>query len=166
MNIKLTLGAEEINRLIDDLEFFNEHIGEELINVLCIEGADEANFAYGSMASATGGVVEASDGSVTGKIIATSGNEDTLLIAEFGAGDATISPSMEFESSGLDSVVYPGAYSRLKGSKEYYEHGSWQFPPKSGIYHTEVEARHGMFNAKLYVMQNYERLAEELIRFD
>ena len=166
MNIKLVLDTKAISRLIDDLEFFKEHIGEELVNVLCIEGADEANIAYGSMAHADGGVVEATEGSVIGKIIATSGSEDTLLIAEFGAGDATISPSMEFEGSELNAVVFPGAYSLLKGSKEYYEHGSWQFPPKSGIYHTEVEARHGMFNAKLYVMQNYERLAEELIRFD
>lgn len=166
MNVKLSLDSNAISQLIDRLEFFKEHIGEELVNILCIEGADEANIAYGSMASATGGVEEASEGSTIGKIIASSGNEDTLLIAEFGAGDATITPSMEFESSGLDSVVFRGAYSLLKGTKEYYEHGSWQFPPKSGIYHTEVEARHGLFNAKLYVMQNYERLAEEVIRFD
>ena len=163
MNITVSLNTVQINDLIDRLMFFQEHMTEELVNILCIEGSEVANIAYGNMASADGGVVSADKSGSVGKIIATGSNEDELLIAEFGAGDATIYPAMEFETTELDAYVFPGAYSLFKGTRDYYNFGSWKF---GGQWYTEVPARHGMFDAKLYIMQNYVRLANEVIRID
>ena len=162
MTVNLTLDQASINNLVLELQEFGEHIGEELVNILCIEGAEVANAAYDGMASANGGVTDAGEGITTGKIIATSSDEDSLLIAEFGAGDATIRPAMEFETSSLDAEVFPGAYSLFKGTREYYNFGSWRFGKK---WYTEVPARHGMFNAKLFIQETYQRYAAEVIRF-
>lgn len=169
MNVKLSLDSNAISQLIDRLEFFKDHIGEELVNILCIEGADEANIAYGSMASATGGVEEASESSTIGKIIASSDNGDKLLIAEFGAGDATLDPTTQFEKS-PPVPVYPGSYSLLEGTGEYYlsrlEWGGTGIWHWNGIPYSAIPPRQGLFNAKQYVLQNFRRLAEEVIRFD
>lgn len=168
MNRVITLDTLEINKLIRELSDFKDHMGEELVNILCIEGAEQASMAYGSMASADGGVVSAEEGSVKGQIIATSENEDKLLIAEFGAGDATLEDYGDYfpEAQGLEWVVFRGAYSLFKGTRQYWRYGAWNFPPGSYNWLTEVKPRQGLYAAKQFVLQNYERLAEEVIRFD
>ena len=163
MNITLKLDTKTIDDLVSRLEFFKDHIGEGLVNILCIEGAMVANGEYDGMATAEGGVTQVEDGITTGQIIATSENEDKLLIAEFGAGDATIYANEHFETHELDADVFPGAYSLFKGTRDYYNFGFWRF---GGKWMTEVPARNGMFYAKHYILDNYARLAEEVIRFD
>ena len=81
---------------------------------------------------------------------------DMPLIAEFGAGQATM-PVM-FENAPA-TPVYEGSYSELEGSQEYYKYGSWHF---GGEYFTEVPARHGLLDAKQFIVENGTDIAAEV----
>ena len=80
------------------------------------------------------------------------------LIAEFGAGDATIDVMFE-NYPGVD--VYPGSYSEQVGSGEYAATGKWHFGGKE---YTEVQPRGGLYNAKVFIKDNAAEIAKEVIK--
>ena len=79
------------------------------------------------------------------------------VIAEFGAGDATI-PVLFENYAGVD--VYPGSYSEQVGSGEYAETGVWHF---GGKVYRQVEPRGGMLMAREYIRDNSTEIAREVI---
>ena len=163
MIFDLKLDPREISHLIGQLDKLTISDPVELVSILCQDGAEVANLAYGRMAKAEGHIESNEDGIVEGKIVATSSNEDVLLIAEFGAGDATLYPGQFFETHELDADVFPGAYSLFKGTRDYYNFGHWKF---GGKWFTEVAPRHGMFNAKLFIKDSYADVARKVMQID
>jgi hypothetical protein len=126
----------------------------EAIDELVTDGAMIAQQKYGSMANAVGYMPDETTG-----IIATSGKAN--IIAEFGAGDATLPPLGMFENE-PDTPVYPGSYSELH-AKQYVDYGEWEFPPGSGNWMSEVEPRYGLYNAKNYIEKNSTRIVKEVV---
>lgn len=152
ITIKVSLSTISINEAIKRLNeiAMNLDIGlEETIDILATEGGEVAQAAYGGMATAYG-YGQGKDG-----VIVSTG--DGNVIAEFGAGQATM-PVM-FENSPA-TPVYEGSYSELEGSGEYYRFGSWHF---GGRYYTEIPARHGLLDAKNYVIENSTEVARGAI---
>ena len=158
MNINISLSTEGINAAIHKLKEVKEHLQwglDETIDILVKEGVMIAQSADGSMASVTGYRPDDNTG-----IIIASG--DVPAIAEFGAGDATLSARTFFENGGsLDADVFPGSYSLFVGSRDYYNFGSWRF---GGVWYTEVEPRHGLFDAKLFITEKSSEIAKEVIK--
>ena len=162
MTINIRLSTKSISRAIMKLRNAQDNLRwgvQDTVELLAKDGALIANQAYGNMA----GAVDYLQDEHTA-IIATNG--DTNLIAEFGAGDATI-PGIGFENQ-PDTPVYAGSYSELEGSGEYArtlaEDGSsgyWHFGGK--IFH-EVQPRMGLVKAKAYIIASAEETAKEVIR--
>ena len=153
MNITCGLSKASIDAAIRKLEEVKDNFDygvKQTVEMLTEEGADIARHNYGSMASVD------YDTDETMGIIATSGRAN--VIAEFGAGDATINPMFE-NYVGVD--VYPGAYSEQVGSGEYAETGKWYFGGKT---YTEVQPRMGLLDAKLYIEGEAVQLAQEVIK--
>ena len=159
MNINISLSTESILSAIHRLEEAKENLGaglQQTIDILAKEGAIVAQMDDGSMAS----VEAVSDSETQSRIVASGG--DTAIIAEFGAGDATLNPGDFFEDGGaLSGDVFPGSYSLFKGSRDYYNFHSWRF---GGRWYTEVAPRHGLFDAKLFIMANSADIAKEVIK--
>ena len=152
ITIKVSLSTVSINdaiRRLNEIAMNLETGLEETIDILATEGGEVAQAAYGGMATARG----YSTGNY-GVVISTGENN---LIAEFGAGQATM-PVMFENSPG--TPVYEGSYSELEGSGEYYRFGSWHF---AGRYYTEVPARHGLLDAKNYIIENSTEVARGAI---
>ena len=84
------------------------------------------------------------------------------LIAEFGAGDATLNPAQFFEHS-PETDVFAGSYSLEQGTKEYWEWGSWHF---GGQLYTEVEPRQGLYKAKQHIIETATETAREVMAYD
>lgn len=154
MTINVSLSTESISRAINELELVKENILEGLrqtVEILVKEGSMIAQSADGEMATVTGEMT----GDTTGTITASG---RAAVIAEFGAGDAVVVPQFE---NAPDTPVYPGAYSLLEGTKEYYRYGSWHF---GGVKYTEVQARQGLLKAKEYIQNSAVDVAMEVIR--
>lgn len=154
MTITVHLSTESISEAIAELETVRENIRyglQQTVEILTKEGAYVAQAAYGGMAAATGYM----QGETTGVISASGEN---AVIAEFGAGDATI--DVRFENyPGVD--VYPGSYSEQVGSGEYFMTGRWHFGGKT---YTEVQPRGGLYSAKVFIQGNAANIAEEVIK--
>lgn len=143
MTIRVSLSTESINQAIEQLVAFQEDLEsglEKVVEILTTEGAEIAQSAYGDMATAYP-VVEGTTGTIM-----TQGQN--AVIAEFGAGQATM--QVLFENA-PETPVYEGSYSELEGSQEYFKYGSWHF---GGRYYTEIPARHGLLDAKQYIIDN------------
>ena len=154
MNINISLSTESIAQAIRKLERAKENLEiglGEAIAILTNEGAEIAQAAYGDWGVQATPITEETHGEII-----VSG--DMPLIAEFGAGQATM-PVM-FENA-PETPVYEGSYSELEGSQEYYKYGSWHF---AGKYYTEVPARHGLLDAKNYIADNGTQIAQEVIQ--
>ncbi len=154
MTINVSLSTESIAQAIRKLEMVKENLEDglsEAIEILTNEGAEIAQAAYGDW----GVMATPITGETHGEIIVFG---DMPLIAEFGAGQATM-PVM-FENA-PETPVYEGSYSELEGSQEYYKYGSWHF---AGRYYTEVPARHGLLDAKNYIVENGTQIAQEVIQ--
>ena len=152
ITINVSLSTVSINQAIKRLTEIAENLEiglEETIDILASEGGEVAQSAYGGMATAYG------YGQGTNGVIVSTGEGN--VIAEFGAGQATM-PVM-FENSPA-TPVYEGSYSELEGSGEYYRFGSWHF---GGRYYTEIPARHGLLDAKNYVIENSTEIARGAI---
>lgn len=152
MKVTMSLSTESISRAIFKLQMFNEYLQEDLakaVDILASEGEEIARSAYGNFNIDTSHRTEGLTAEIT-----AAGDSDELLVAEFGAGQATM-PVM-FENQPY-APVYEGAYSELVGSQEYYKYGSWHF---AGKYFTEVPARHGLLNAKQYIIENCMEVLE------
>ena len=151
----MSLSVASIERAIQRLERAAENLEQglnETVEVLAIEGGEVAQESYQGMAVAYG---TAGDG--VGNIVSTGENN---LIAEFGAGDATVDPSSMFAHV-PKTDVFAGAYSLQVGSGEYWEKGKWHF---GGREYTEVAPRMGLFNAKHYVIDHSTEIAREVIK--
>ena len=154
MKINIRLSEQSILSAIRQLRQVQDNIRwglSETVEILVKNGAIIANSNYGSMAEA----IDWMEDETVGKISVVGGQP---VIAEFGAGDATM--EVRFENYvGVD--VYPGAYSEQVGSGEYFETGRWHF---GGHVYTEVEPRHGLLDAKLYIIEQAEEVAKEVIK--
>jgi len=152
--IKVSLSNESIQDAIQKLRDYRDSIDrnlEHVVEVLTNEGAEIARSAYGTYPVTT---TAETDGK-NGKIVVTG---DEPMIAEFGAGDATLSDGFE----NTPSEARPGSYSELH-AQMYSRNGYWIF---GGKQYTEVEARHGLLNAKQYIIENSTKVAQEAFRHD
>lgn len=153
MTITMSLSDADIKRVIRELTLIQDNIkesAENITEILTNEGAEIAQAAYGDWpVKATADTRERGVGTI---VVAG----DMPLIAEFGAGQATM-PVM-FENAPA-TPVYEGSYSELEGSQEYYKYGSWHF---GGEYFTEVPARHGLLDAKQFIVENGTDIAAEV----
>ena len=157
MNIQIKLDTVSINNAIKELRNKQdeiEHNTETLVSVLTNEGAEKAQSIYGNWGVEAMPIVMGSEGSIL-----VFG--DMPLIAEFGAGDATVNPSRYFEGS-PSTPVYPGSYSLLEGSGEYWYssqagEGFWHF---GGEKFTEVPPHLGLYQAKQFIIANSTSYAQ------
>ena len=152
MTIHIDLSTEAIANAVAQLLAYQEEIEtktEQVIEILTNEGAEVAQTAYGGWGVAA---VPSADG-LHGDITVVG---DMPVIAEFGAGDATVEPGGFFEGS-PSTPVYPGSYSLLEGSKEYATFGSWHFASKK---YTQISPHLGLFSAKQYIIANSTSVAQ------
>ena len=164
MKIDIRLSTESIEKAIQKLNAVKENLEwglSETIDILTDRGAEVAQEADGEMAD----IVTYRPDNNTGVIIATG---DAPIIAEFGAGDATETPT-GFENQ-PETPVYPGSYSESElGSGEYArtlaesggQSGYWHF---GGRVYREVEPRHGMLKAKAFIVASADEIAKEVIK--
>lgn len=154
MNITISLSEESIANAIERLTDAKENLlygVNQTVEILAKEGAMRAGSDYGSMADVT----DVSDSETTSRILVTG---EAAVIAEFGAGDATMDVMFE-NYPGVD--VYPGSYSEQVGSGEYAETGRWHF---GGNVYTEVEPRAGLLDVKMFIVSNGTEIAREVIK--
>ena len=168
MTINISLSDESINHAIRMLEEAKENLNyglEQTLEILAKNGADEANKAYGSMATAH----DFKDDTFTTSINVTGGDE--AIIAEFGAGYAT----MEYHPFAKNAPVpiEVASYSKENYERSMYGglfyitndlypgEGYWIF---GGDTYQRVEPRHGLLNAYDYIMQNAADIARSVIK--
>lgn len=177
MNIHMTLSEDSIDSAISQLKDALDdlkHDAGEWVDIMTTEGAVRANMAYGSMASASGQRDESEqDGIVNGHIGVSGASDATVVIAEFGAGDTTESNTFENEIPGIQ--VYAGEYSQNVGSGEYWDRmqenggpdgGENVFWRWGGAKLHQVIARHGLRDAKDFILQNGGDIAREVLLHD
>lgn len=157
MNIDIKLFSQaSIRSAIQQLRQAQDNLRwgvNETVEILVKDGEMIANDKYGGMAEAVGYMPDENIG-----IIASVGEAN--LIAEFGAGDATLPPTGMFENS-PDTDVYPGSYSEQVGTGEYARTGKWHF---GGREFTEIAPRMGLYNARNYIEKNGNDIAREVIK--
>ena len=153
MNITINLSEASIRNAVSLLENAKDNLEygiEQTLDILAKNGTMLARAAYGSMAN----VDYDSDNEMA--IIMTSGKAN--VIAEFGAGDATEIPT-GFENM-PNTPVYPGSYSE-ENAHMYEQYGWWRF---GGKVYTQVEPRHGLMQAKVYILEEGTDVAKEVIK--
>lgn len=156
MNINIGISDYEIKAAISTLVQAIDNLKygvEQTVEILTKNGAMIAQAEYGGMASVD------YDSDKTIGIIGTKADKANI-IAEFGAGDATLDPLDLFQNDTV-TPVYPGSYSELVGSGEYARDGKWHFGGKE---YTEVEPRLGLFEAKQYILNEGIDIAEGVIK--
>lgn len=154
MTIKISLTNESINDAIQKLRDYRDSLDrnlEHLIDVLTNEGAEVARSAYGEYPVITTPITEGKHGEI---IVAG----DEPLIAEFGAGDATLSGGFE----NTPAEARPGSYSEIN-AQMYSRYGFWVF---GAMKYTEIPARHGLLDAKQYITENSTKIAREVFGHD
>ena len=124
---------------------------EQLVEILTNEGAEVAQAAYGDWGVQATPVPDGT----TGEIIVSG---DYPAIAEFGAGDETLSGGFE----NMPGEIRPGSYSE-EHAKQYVRWGFWYF---GGQVYTDVPAHHGLLDAKRYIIANAQDIAREVIQLD
>ena len=157
MKISIRLSDASIRRAIRRLETAKQNLRfgiQDAVEILAQDGAGIANEAYGSM-DANANAYSPEEGTAN---IAVSGK--TNLIAEFGAGDATI-PGIGFENP-PDTPTYAGSYSESEeGSGMYADRGWWKF---GGSIYTQIEPRMGLVRAKTFVIEEGTEIARKVIK--
>ena len=156
MTINLVLSTDGINDAVRRLQNIKDNLQygvEQTVDILAKNGTAIANLHYRGMADAS---YQMPDDHTA--VISVGGNAP--LIAEFGAGDATI-PGTGFENT-PDTPTYPGSYSESdEGSGMYAEYGWWRF---GGRVYTEVPPRSGLLDAKDYIVTNGNSIAKGVIK--
>lgn len=151
INIKVSLNTASINNAISRLNEIAMNLQdglEETIDILAQEGGEIAQSAYGGMATASG------YGAGNKGVIISTGEDN--IIAEFGAGDGVI--PVKFENAPA-TPVYAGSYSE-QHARQYSRWGFWYF---GGETYTEIPARHGLLDAKRYIIDNSTTIAKGAI---
>lgn len=161
MTININLSTESIAAAIRQLQTVKENLQwglSEAVDILLKEGAQEAQAAYGGMASVT----ETKDSETSGRITATG---DAVIIAEFGAGYATME---DHPFAGKAPVpIEVGSYSRENDGLFYWSdyanpgEGYWYF---GGQPYNKVEPRHGLLNAHYYIVNQAAEILKEVIK--
>ena len=149
----------EIARLKVRKMHFEEDL-EQLIDILVNEGAEVAQSAYGDFPVEAVPIAEGDRGEIFVY-------GDMPLIAEFGAGDATLDPGELFERS-PETDVFPGSYSLEEGTREYWDshlngQGVWHF---GGEPYTQVPPRQGLYKAKQHIIETSTETAREVMTYD
>lgn len=160
MTINIKLSDASIRRAISRLNNAKQNLRwgvSDTVEILAEDGARIAQDAYGGMANAVGYMQDETVG-----IIASTG--EVNLIAEFGAGDDT-DPATGFENK-PDTPVYAGSYSELEGTGQYANYGYWYFGGQKyyGENGRRVPPRHGLLDAKAFVIATAENTAKEVIK--
>ena len=159
--------ANAIRKLTDAKDNLLDNVNE-FVDVLLTDGADVANEAYGGMATAWGKHDDTDGkGIVKGHIGVTADDEDAAIIAEFGAGYAT----MEYHPFAKNAPVPIKVASYAKAQYPYGlfyitddlmpGEGYWFF---GGQVYDRVQARHGLLNAYDHITQYGIQIAQEVIR--
>lgn len=161
MNINMSLSTESIHEAIARLRQAEENLRwgvDQTVDTLVTDGAYMAQDAYGNMAAAT--AIMEDEGQ--GKIVVTG---EAAVIAEFGAGYATMEDHPLAKNAPVDVRV--GSYSEQNDGMFYWSdlanpgEGYWFF---GGQEYDRVEPRHGLLNAREYIMSHSTEIAKELIR--
>ena len=157
MTINVDLSESSINAAIRRLGQVKQNLDyglQQTLEILVKNGAETAQAADGDMATVAGYM----DSDKLGYIVATG---DAPIIAEFGAGDATLKPEQYFTYM-PQTPVYPGSYSESEyGTRQYAEYGWWKFG--NNIY-TEVKPRQGLYKAKQRILNEYADIAKGVIK--
>lgn len=154
MNINISLSTESIQNAVDRLRVRLQHLeedAEQFVDILTNEGAEVAQSHYGEWGVQATPVVDGTEGAIV-----VSG--DMPLIAEFGAGDATL--PVWFEN--IPAEVRKGSYSE-EHARQYSRWGFWYF---AGETYTESGGLHGLLNAKRHIMDEYIPTAMEVMKYD
>ena len=152
INIKLSEGG--ISQAIRDLQRFQHSIDRKsakLVDELVNGGYEMARFAFGNTAS-----VDKVSEEGFGMIEAVG---EAVTIMEFGAGVATMESHPLAENS--PHLVKEWEYSRTEGSGEGYLTGRWHF---GGIPFDRIEPRHGILDARDYIVNNLETKARSVFK--
>lgn len=155
MNISIRLSVQSIESaiaLLSDIKDVFDRDADKVVEKLATDGAQVANQAYGDWKV---DAIPITYGS-TAEIMVLG---DMPLIAEFGAGDATLQPTAFFEHE-PDTWVYPGSYS-LQHALEYAILGEWRF---AGKWMSEVKPRQGLYRAKMFIIEEYAKIAREVLK--
>lgn len=155
MKLSISLDPSSIQHAISQLQVVKDNIQNGLrqtIELLVQDGATVAQSAYGSMAVASGDMQSDTHGTIKAE-------GRSVIIAEFGAGDATLPVRFEGDP-GVD--VFPGSYSEQVGTGEYAATGEWHWQGQ-GPFH-EVPAKAGLYQAKTYIEGEYANVAMGAIK--
>ena len=157
IHVDLSIGS--INKAIKSLEAYQSRIERktaQLVSELTEGGAEMARFAFGTTAN-----VDTISEDGLGIIEAVGEN---VIIMEFGAGMATMENHPLKDEAPVD--VYRWSYSEQVGSGEgYYTammnggYGVWHFGGKP---YSAIEPRHGMLDARDFVVNNLEAKARSV----
>jgi len=149
--IDIQLSPSSISMAINKLERMRDKLDsgtEQLVKSLTSEAGSMAQMAFGGSA-AVSAMANGTEGTIT-----ASGEAVTFM--EFGAGMATMGYAFE---NPQPVPVYPGSWSENEGSGEFAEYGFWHFGHR--VY-TQITPRHGMLNARDYIVDNAEEKAKEV----
>lgn len=150
ITIPVALSVESIQRVIEDLTDYKEDIQTtlgEVIQTLAAKGAIEAQKAYGNYPVTVEDHADGLDGDIT-----VTG--DMPMIAEFGAGDATLSGGF----TNTPAEARPGSWSETH-AQQYSRQGYWIF---NGVKYTKVEPHRGLYEAMNYIKANSTAVAKEV----
>ena len=165
MNINMELSEKSIGSAIRKLERMVENLDEDvstLVHLLTQEGAEEAQRAFGSMASVSDERPDAN----TGVIKATA---KAMGVAEFGAGYATMEYHPFADNAPYDVEVASYSRSKIPQGLFYTTHeanpgeGYWVF---GGMEYDRVQPRHGLLNAYDFIMARSTDMAREVLKLD
>ena len=166
MTISIDLSTESISKAIRKLQGIKDNLTADLqntIEILAEEGAMQARIAYGSMSTANAETVNETQA----KIIADAGDADATIIAEFGAGYATMedhpfaqNAPVPIKVASYSQAQYPYGLFYITNHLMPGE-GYWFF---GGREYDRVEPRHGLLNAYDYILGNSTRIAKEVIK--
>lgn len=163
--IRINLSVGSVNNAIRSLEAYNRRIErkrDELVEELVNGGAEMAEFAFGSTA-----VINKTAEGGHGMVEAVGKN---VIIMEFGAGLSTMEEHPLKDNAPVN--VYRWSYSREVGAGEGFitagaglyapgedEPGFWHF---GGRIMSRVEPRHGMLDARDFIVENLEAKARSV----
>lgn len=151
MKIDMSLSRDSVTNAIRKLKDYKQNMEmdlEHVVEILTNDGADVARSAYAEWDVTT----VANTSGMTGKI---SVDGDMPLIAEFGAGNATLTGGFE----NTPAEARPGSYSE-EHAQQYSTMGYWFF---GGTQYYEVPPHSGLLKAKQHIVENSTDVVREVL---